>query len=141
MANAQSLAEPDGEERVSLIRRVTRKIRHKQLELLVERRREFFDRLREIPERMRKVTQQLELLIDLADDYSSGRYRDVRWHTLAIAVAATLYFVSPADVIPDHLPGVGQLDDIIIVGIALRAIRKDLRKYAEWRGRDPDEYF
>ena len=141
MAQTQSIEEPGDEHRVSLIRRVTRKIRHKQLEMLVERRREFFERLREIPERMRKATQQLELLIDLADDYSSGRYREVRWYTMAIAVAATLYFVSPADVIPDSLPGVGQLDDIVILGIALRMIRKDLRAYAEWRGRDPDEYF
>src|SRR5690606_18031464 len=125
----------------SLMRRLTHRLRRKQLEMLVERRRELFERLREIPERMRKATRQLELLIDLADDYSSARYRDVRWYTLAIAVVATLYFVSPADVIPDHLPAAGQLDDILMLGIALRMIRKDLRRYAEWRGRDPDDYF
>jgi uncharacterized membrane protein YkvA (DUF1232 family) len=137
MQQAETVA-PSGEEQTSLARRLTRRLRHRQLDRLVHSRQELFARLREIPERMRKISRQLELLIDLADDYSSGRYREVRWYTLAIAVAAALYFVSPADVIPDHLPGVGQLDDVIVIAIALRAIRKDLRKYAAWRGYDPE---
>lgn len=128
-------------EHASLVRRVTRRLRHAQLERLAASRDELFRRLREIPERMQRITNQMELLIDLADDYSSGRYRDVRWYTLGVAVTAALYFVSPADIVPDTLPGIGQLDDILIVGIALRLIKKDLLRYVEHRGLDPAEYF
>jgi uncharacterized membrane protein YkvA (DUF1232 family) len=141
MTGVDRLQQPEHEEHASLFRRLTRKLRRRQLDKLMASRQELFDRMRSIPDRMRKLTRQLELLIDLADDYSSGRYREVRWHTLAIAVAAALYFVSPADVIPDHLPGIGQLDDIVVIAIALRTIRKDLRKYAAWRGHEPDDYF
>lgn len=35
------------------------------------------------------------------------------------AVAAMIYVVSPIDLIPDFIAGIGQLDDLIIVAIAL----------------------
>jgi uncharacterized membrane protein YkvA (DUF1232 family) len=100
-----------------------------------------FDKLREIPQRMQRLTNQVELLLELADDYSSGRYRNVRWVSLAIAVSAALYFVSPSDVIPDWIPLVGHLDDLLLIGVALRLVQADLRAYGSFRGLDPDRYF
>jgi uncharacterized membrane protein YkvA (DUF1232 family) len=35
------------------------------------------------------------------------------------AVAAMIYVVSPIDLIPDFIVGIGQLDDLIVVAIAL----------------------
>lgn len=35
------------------------------------------------------------------------------------AVAAMIYVVSPIDLIPDFIAGIGQLDDLIVVAIAL----------------------
>jgi uncharacterized membrane protein YkvA (DUF1232 family) len=37
----------------------------------------------------------------------------------AFAAAAMVYVVSPIDLIPDFIAGVGQLDDLIVVAIAL----------------------
>jgi uncharacterized membrane protein YkvA (DUF1232 family) len=36
------------------------------------------------------------------------------------ALAALLYLVSPVDLIPDFIPGVGFLDDLVIVPLLLR---------------------
>jgi uncharacterized membrane protein YkvA (DUF1232 family) len=113
----------------------------RQLQKLTVSRELVFDKLRDIPKRMQLLTNQVELLLDLADDYSSGRYRQVRWYTLAVAVTAALYFVSPTDVIPDWMPVIGQLDDLLVVGVALRLARKDLRAYAKHRGLDLNDYF
>jgi uncharacterized membrane protein YkvA (DUF1232 family) len=40
----------------------------------------------------------------------------------AIAVGALLYFLNPADLIPDTLVGVGYLDDISVASVAISAI-------------------
>ncbi len=49
-----------------------------------------------------------------------------------ISVLALLYLISPLDIIPDFLPVIGQLDDIIVVLMAvlqfLRSIPQDVRR-------------
>jgi uncharacterized membrane protein YkvA (DUF1232 family) len=97
--------------------------------------------LQEIPIRMQRVTNQVRLVLELIDDFAEGTYRDIPWHSMAIAAGAILYSVSPADLVPDALPLVGNLDDLIVLGIALRLIEKDLRRYAASKGHEPSEYF
>ncbi len=125
----------------TLLRRLTSRVRHRQLERLHDQRKAVFDKLREIPKRMQKLTNQIRLLLDLVDDYWSGDYREVRWYSLAVAVAAALYFLSPTDLIPDALPGIGHLDDVLVMALALRFLRRDLTAYCRFKGLDPAEYF
>lgn len=40
------------------------------------------------------------------------------WISVAICVAALIYFVSPVDIVPDILFGFGQLDDAAILVLA-----------------------
>lgn len=44
----------------------------------------------------------------------------VPWTAKAVAGGAVAYVVSPVDVIPDFIPGVGRLDDLWIIIRALR---------------------
>jgi uncharacterized membrane protein YkvA (DUF1232 family) len=60
---------------------------------------------------------------------------------MALAAGAVLYSVSPTDIVPDVLPLVGSLDDLFLMGLALRLIEKDLRAYAASKGYDVAEYF
>jgi uncharacterized membrane protein YkvA (DUF1232 family) len=46
--------------------------------------------------------------------------RRARWWLIALAV----YIASPIDPIPDFLPGIGHLDELVIVPIVLRRIRR-----------------
>jgi uncharacterized membrane protein YkvA (DUF1232 family) len=124
-----------------LLARLTANIRKSQLARLHKSREAVFRKAREIPDRMQQLTNQVRLMLDLVDDYSSGRYRKVRWYSLAVAVAAALYFISPSDLIPDALPGIGQLDDLLIMAIALRLLKADLSAYARYKGLDPADYF
>jgi uncharacterized membrane protein YkvA (DUF1232 family) len=119
----------------------TERRRAAQLERLRASREAVQSKLREIPNRMQKLVNQVRLLLDLADDYASGRYRAVSWLSLGVAVVAALFFLSPADVVPDWLPVVGQLDDMAAVAIALKVLKRDLIKYCEFRGLNPAEYF
>lgn len=44
------------------------------------------------------------------------------WHAKAIAGAAALYVASPVDLLPDVLPGVGGVDDLLAVLLAVRRL-------------------
>lgn len=143
-SDVRPVPEPSKAERfraLALLRRLTSRVRHRQLAELHAQRQAMFGKLREIPERMQKLTNQVRLLLDLVDDYWDGRYREVRWYSLAIAVAAALYFLSPTDLIPDTLPGIGHLDDVLIMALALRLLKRELTAYCRVKGLDPSEYF
>lgn len=53
--------------------------------------------------------------------YLASRDPRVPWYAKALAIAVAAYAASPIDLIPDFIPVIGYLDDLIIVplGIAL----------------------
>jgi uncharacterized membrane protein YkvA (DUF1232 family) len=53
--------------------------------------------------------------------YLASRDPRVPWHAKAVAVCVAAYALSPIDLIPDFVPVLGYLDDVIVVplGIAL----------------------
>ena len=58
---------------------------------------------------------------DVVALWIAGRDRRVPWHAKAVAAAVAAYALSPIDLIPDFIPVLGYLDDLILVplGIAL----------------------
>ena len=44
-------------------------------------------------------------------------------------IIALLYIVSPIDLIPDAIPFVGLLDDVLVAGYALKQIANELERY------------
>ena len=46
------------------------------------------------------------------------------WYAKAIAVATVAYFLSPIDLIPDPIPVLGQLDDLLIVPLGVLLVRR-----------------
>lgn len=94
-----------------------------------------------IPERMHLVANQARLVLELLEDVKTGNYRELPWRSVAIASAAVLYSVSPADVVPDVIPVLGTLDDIMLLSIAVRLIQRDLRAYCRSKGYREADYF
>jgi uncharacterized membrane protein YkvA (DUF1232 family) len=83
-----------------------------------------------------RLFQDLKLLIPLIKDYWNGTYRDVSVKSIVIFVVALTYIISPIDLIPDYIIGLGQIDDAVILGLSLYFLEKDLRKYKEWKDRN-----
>jgi uncharacterized membrane protein YkvA (DUF1232 family) len=50
-----------------------------------------------------------------------------------IFLVGLAYLVSPIDIIPDYIIGLGQIDDVVILGLSLYFLEKDLLKYKEWK--------
>ena len=80
-----------------------------------------------------RLFQNLKLLLPLVKDYWKGTYRDVSARSIAIFAAAILYIISPIDLIPDYIIGLGQIDDVAILSLALYFLERDLLKYKAWK--------
>ena len=86
-----------------------------------------------------------EIKRDVVALYIAGRDPRTPWHAKVVAVAVVAYAISPIDLIPDFIPILGYLDDLIIVPLgimlAVRLIPVDLmaelRHAASERGRLP----
>jgi uncharacterized membrane protein YkvA (DUF1232 family) len=87
------------------------------------------------PGPMMSKLQDLATLIRMIRAYMSGAYREAPWETIALAIGAVLYFVSPIDAIPDVVPGVGYLDDAAVVAFVIASITNDIHIFREWEAR------
>lgn len=80
------------------------------------------------PGYVRSRIQRVQRLICLLEDEQfalpAANRREV--------VKALVYFADPDDLIPDHLPGIGLLDDAIMLELLLRSQRLALEAYDEF---------
>jgi len=56
--------------------------------------------------------------------YLAGRDPRVPWYAKALALAVAAYAASPIDLIPDFIPVVGYLDDLIIIPLGIVLVVK-----------------
>jgi uncharacterized membrane protein YkvA (DUF1232 family) len=85
-----------------------------------------------VVERIRKLTQLIEMLRD-REWRLEGRDRTNILDALA-------YFVDPEDLIPDRVPGLGYLDDAIMIELVARELTHEIEAYedfCEYRRRRP----
>jgi uncharacterized membrane protein YkvA (DUF1232 family) len=66
------------------------------------------------------LSDQLEFLSLVVKDQVAGLNCDLTAQTVAEAAFALFYLQSPTDLIPDSIPGMGLLDDAMIVSMVLR---------------------
>ena len=81
---------------------------------------------------LKQLLEYIPLFISLVKSYARKEYRNIPLSTIVAVVAMLLYFVSPIDLIPDFIPGVGYIDDAALLAFALYAIRNDLDNYRKW---------
>ena len=56
---------------------------------------------------------------DIAVLWLAARHPDVPWPAKAVAAATVAYALSPIDLIPDFVPVLGYLDDLVIVPLGI----------------------
>jgi uncharacterized membrane protein YkvA (DUF1232 family) len=80
---------------------------------------------------------RVRLMVMVGSDYLAGRYTRLPAASVWAILFALLWVVSPVDVIPDVIPGLGWVDDAFVVAMVFRAIRRDLRRYCRDNSLDP----
>jgi len=61
--------------------------------------------------------------------------KDTPLKTRAICIGALLYFINPIDLIPDHIPVIGYLDDFVVLSVAVNAVSNAVKEEDERKGK------
>lgn len=80
-----------------------------------------------------KYISDIACMVSLVKSYIKKEYTDIPIGTIISIVSTLIYIVSPIDLIPDPIPGVGYIDDIMLFGWVLKSIRSDVEEYKKWR--------
>ena len=75
----------------------------------------------------------LKAMYWLVQSYFKGEYRNLPWRTIAAIIAVLIYVANPLDFVPDYIPFIGQIDDLMVLRWGLGFIRRDLVNYMKWR--------
>ena len=66
-------------------------------------------------------------------DWFTGAYPRVPFRSIVALVLALAYLFNPFDLIPDYLIGLGQIDDVVVLGLCLYLSEGDLVAYEAWK--------
>ena len=101
------------------------------------------DKVEKLLQRLEKKLQSIPKIGDklshvpvfasLVKSYVKKEYTEVPIGTIVAIVSALIYFVSPIDIIPDAIPGLGHVDDAAVVGACLILVDTDIQEYIKWR--------
>jgi len=83
-------------------------------------------------EAFKGIWPYLLAMLRLIRAFCNGKYKRIPRENLISIIVAIAYFASPLDLIPDFLPGVGYLDDAMIVRFVYRSVRTELERFMEW---------
>lgn len=83
--------------------------------------------------KLEDVWEKLQLAIEMSRAWFNGSYRKVPIGSIATIIIAVLYLVSPIDMIPDFILGLGYLDDAAVLGFAFKQVGSDLEKFKIWK--------
>ncbi len=115
-----------------LLRRAASRVRPSDIAGLFARAEELTRRIEE-EKLLERYVDEVKLTYQMLGDYWTGRYRQVPYWVIATVAVALLYLLSPVDLIPDFIPGLGVLDDIAVLGICLKLIAREVEEYRKWR--------
>ena len=97
---------------------------------LVKSAQELLEHVREaeMPQFVRERLLQLEIMIQMLEDSEwalEGQDRER-------VTSALAYFDEPLDLIPDHVPGFGFLDDAVMVELVVRELKHDIEAFRDF---------
>ncbi len=82
---------------------------------------------------LKGIWDSLVTMTQMLKAWVTGEYKQIPYRTLVLLFVGILYFVTPIDIIPDFIIGVGMLDDVAVIGFIIKGIQKDLDRYTFWK--------
>ena len=78
---------------------------------------------------LESVLEELRTMLDLLRAWASGTYSGVANANLLLIVGAVVYFLMPADLVPDFILGLGFVDDVAVITRVVGVVREELAKF------------
>ena len=72
----------------------------------------------------------VKTLLKMLKAWQGGSYKFSK-KTILYVIAGLLYFLSPMDLVPDFILGLGFIDDAAVLAIVVKRIRSELEKFKE----------
>lgn len=72
-------------------------------------------------------------MVSMVKSYVSKEYREIPLGSILAIISVLVYFVSPVDIIPDAITGVGHIDGALVILACLKLIETDIIEYKNWR--------
>jgi uncharacterized membrane protein YkvA (DUF1232 family) len=82
----------------------------------------------DLPQFVHERILKLQILLNMIRD-AEWKLTDEEIHSIR---GALYYFVDPEDLIPDHIPGIGFLDDAMYAEIIVQELRTEIKMYQEF---------
>ena len=76
--------------------------------------------------------EQVDTMRRLMKAYANGHYREFPYMSIVKIIAAVVYFVSVADLIPDFIPVLGLTDDLAILAWVYSSVKDDMQQFVDW---------
>jgi uncharacterized membrane protein YkvA (DUF1232 family) len=83
--------------------------------------------------KLKKFLNEFKLLFSMFKDAVSGEYKQIPWYIIAAIGSTLLYVLSPIDVIPDFIFGIGYVDDAAVMALCLKFVDLELSEYKKWK--------
>ena len=81
---------------------------------------------------LKKVVDNVRELYGLFKDSVKGNYK-LHPANVAMVGGGLLYFILPADLIPDFLPLFGYLDDLAVLTTIMNSLKGEINQYRDWK--------
>jgi len=81
---------------------------------------------------LKAALKRVRVLYSLFKDAVNGKYK---LHPASVAMigGGLLYFILPADFIPDFIPVAGYLDDLVVLTTIMNSLSKEIGEYRIWK--------
>lgn len=83
---------------------------------------------------LKSALKNVQVLYALFKDAAKGKYK-LPPASVAMIGGGLLYFILPADLIPDFIPVIGYLDDLAVLTTIMNALQKEISEYRVWKGK------
>ena len=80
-----------------------------------------------------ELLADLPLMVSMVKAWITKKYTVVSPKVIACLVGAFIYLIKKQDLVSDSIPIVGHVDDLAVLGLALKLSEPELKAYAAWR--------
>jgi uncharacterized membrane protein YkvA (DUF1232 family) len=115
-----------------LFRNARKQVEEQDVEHVISAVRGLIERVRQAKKTPRFVEEAIEILEDLIQMIHDTDYELPRGPRTEV-LAALSYFANPEDLIPDQIPGLGFLDDAIMIKLLENEFKHELWGYRKFR--------
>ena len=90
------------------------------------------EKLKEVPA-VGGTLSELPLMIAMVKGYITKEYDQVSPKVIALLLGSFIYLLKKNDFISDKIPVLGMVDDMAVVGLALKLSEPELKAFSQWR--------